>query len=294
MEEKIITIDKKVYAYNITSEQDLNLIFLNIKDKISDNYENLESRNLVYTSIKDGYKYFLDVKNIKDCNKVDESGTIKIFECILYKLRETDFPYLFDLATGEKSNIESTDTEALMEQTHFLVIPEVNLILSEYNHFGAQVNKLIFLINKILGPLYSNGFEVKHLLNSKTAIKVNNLEILNEFRFKAGHQGLRTISNYFKVDAIDVLDKCFDNSTDLELEIIIKGKGQGKNKKNIEIKDMGLFKRLCNLIYNSKNKKTLDIKTAQIKDAEMQSKLPIDLFSEYLAVCDKIDELKTA
>lgn len=282
MNEQVTTVDKKVYAYSIKAEQGIGEIFEKIKVKINNDYKNLEQRDLVFTDKKDGYKFFLDVRSIKKYKKVSSKDELAIYECILYKLRENDFPYLFDLATGIKSGISAADTEALMEQTHFLLVPEVNLIISEYNHVGVQPTKLIFLVNKILGPIYSNKFEVKHLLNSKTAVRINNLETINEFQFKAGHQGLKTISNYFKVEPLDVIDRCFENSTDLEFEIIIRGKGKGNNKKNLDLKDINMFKRLCNLIYHSKNKKTLDIKTAKFKEAELNSKLPIDLFSEYL------------
>lgn len=276
------TVPKKVYAYKINASQNLNLIFSKVKDKINDDYKNLKERELVYTDNKTGLKYFLDVKNKKEHKRVDNQGTLLAYECILYKLRETDFPYLFNLATGDKTNIDANDSEALMEQTHFVVYPEVNLILSEYNHFGAPVTKLIFIIDTVLGHLYSQEFQVKNILNPNTAYKINNMEKIDQLTFRAGHQGLRTISNYFKVDAIDVIDKCFDDFSDLEFEITIKGKGRGNNKKALKIKDMDRFKRLCNLIFHSKNKKTLDIEKAQFKEARNYTELPIDLFSEYL------------
>lgn len=276
------TVPKKVYAYKINAKENLNLIFSKIKDKINGDYKNLNERELVFTDSKTGLKYFLDVKNKKELKKSEFPGTLSAYECILYKLRETDFPYLFDLSTGDKNNIDANDSEALMEQTHFVVYPEINLLLSEYNHFGAQVKKLIFVIDTVLGHLYSQDFEVKNILNPNTAYRINNMKKIDQFTFRAGHQGLRTISNYFKVDTIDVIDKCFDDSTDLEFEITIKGKGKGDNRKDLKIKDMDRFKRLCNLIFNSKNKKTLNINKAQVKEKRNYTDLPIDLFSEHL------------
>ena len=282
MTENNKTIPKKVYAYKISSKESLNLIFSKVKEKINENYKNLKERELVFTDKKTGLKYFLDVKNKKEYKKSDCLGTLLAYECILYKLRETDFPYLFDFATGDKTNIAASDSEALMEQTHFVAYPEVKLLLSEYNHSGAQVTKLIFIIDTVLGHLYSQDFQVENILNPNTAYRINNMEKIDQFTFKAGHQGLRTISNYFKVDAIDVIDKCFDDFSDLEFEITIKGKGVGKNRKNLKIKDLDRFKRLCNLIFHSKNKKTLDIKKAQFKEARNYTELPVDLFSEHL------------
>lgn len=282
MSEKNKTVPKKVYAYKISAREDLRLIFSKVKEKINEDYTNLKERELVFTDNKTGLKYFLDVKNKKEHKKSDCQGTFLAYECILYKLRETDFPYLFNLVTGDKTNIDSSDSEALMEQTHFVVYPEINLLLSEHNHFGATLSKLIFVIDTVLGHLYSQDFEVKNILNPNTAYRINNMEKINQFTFRAGHQGLRTISNYFKVDTIDVIDKCFDDSSDLEFEITIKGKGKGNNRKNLQIKDLEGFKSLCNLIFHSKNKKTLDIKKAQFKEARSYTDLPVDLFSEQL------------
>ena len=239
MTENNKTIPKKVYAYKISSKESLNLIFSKVKEKINENYKNLKERELVFTDKKTGLKYFLDVKNKKEYKKSDCLGTLLAYECILYKLRETDFPYLFDFATGDKTNIAASDSEA-------------------------------------------QDFQVENILNPNTAYRINNMEKIDQFTFKAGHQGLRTISNYFKVDAIDVIDKCFDDFSDLEFEITIKGKGVGKNRKNLKIKDLDRFKRLCNLIFHSKNKKTLDIKKAQFKEARNYTELPVDLFSEHL------------
>ncbi|VYT70798.1 hypothetical protein [Clostridium tertium] len=282
MSENKKTVPKKVYAYKIDAREDLNSIFSKVKEKINDDYTNLKERELVFTDNKTGLKYFLDVKNKKEHKKSDCRGTLLAYECILYKLRETDFPYLFDLATGDKTNIDASDSEALMEQTHFVVYPEINLLLSEYNHFGAPVSKLIYIIDTVLGHLYSQDFEVKNILNPNTAYRINNMEKINQFTFRAGHQGLRTISHYFKVDTIDVINKCFDDFSDLEFEITIKGKGRGNNREELKIKNLDRFKRLCNLIFNSKNKKTLDIQKAQFKEARSYTELPVDLFSEHL------------
>ncbi|MDY4949213.1 MAG: hypothetical protein SO128_07560 [Clostridium cadaveris] len=287
-EEKVKEVDRKVYPYLIISDKSSDKLFEMIKNKINNNYENLEKRKLIYTDSKTRLKFFLDVKNKKEYRTEDIDKRLVTYECILYKLRETDFPYLFDLLTGKKSNIGAADTEALMEQTHFIVYPQINLIISENNHSGAPISKLSLIVEKVLEGEYNQEFELRHILNTKTAVKVNNMKKIDKFTFKAGHQGLKTISSHFNVDMVDVIDKCFDNYSDLEFEITIKGKGRGKKRKNLEIKKFEEFKKLCGVILDSKNKKKLDIKKAEIREVNQFTELPIDLFSEYLVCTTKV------
>lgn len=276
------TIDKKLFCYTISSKEDLTQIFQLIKTKINSNYQNLEKRELVYNSVIDGYKFFLDVRDEVNLNLDDNKGTLKAFKCILYKLRDKDFPYLFDLATGNKSEIEASKTEVLMEQTHFIVFPEINFIISEYNYHGAGVNKLIHLVDKILGPKFSTEFRVDHILEANIISKIRNLKKIDEFKFRAGHQGLATIQKYTGIGGLDALCGTFDNASELEFEIKIKGKGRSKTKKNFEFEDMEKFKELCKKINESKDKNSLDIQSAKLKDPTISRSLSIDLFEQYM------------
>lgn len=295
MSEDKNTVEKKVYVYEITSDKGVIETFDLIKNKVNGDMSKLEERNLIYTDKKTGLKYFLDIKAKNKYKKVNSKDDLIIYECILYKLRADEFPYLFDILTGKTTEINTGLTDTLMEQTHFIVIPEINLLISEYNHFGAQPQKLIFIVDKILGPLYSTGFEVKHILNTTTAYRIKNLQNVETISIKCGHQGLKTINHYFNVNFLDVMDKGFRNTSDLEFKFEIRGKGRSTNKKFISFYDNEKFKRFCNLIFHSKNKKTLDIHCAKIRErgGNLEVKeLPIDLFSDYFVEEVKAIRLK--
>lgn len=285
MDEKKKTVPKKVYSYRIEAEKDLLEIFELVKESINNDLTNLDERSLIYKEEKTGLKYFLDVRNIKKYKQSENNSKIEVCECILYKLRSDDFPYLFDTLTGKRTPIESNDSDAIMEQTHFIVIPKLNILLSEYNRFAAYPNKLVFIIDKILGPLYSTGFKVKHLLNTETAYRLKNMENIETISISCGHQGLKTIGHYMNVNFADVMDKGFRDTSDLKFKFTISGKGAGVNRKDVKLTDEGMFKRLCNLVFNSKNKKNLDIHSAKITERKGEKEvkeLPIDLFSDYL------------
>lgn len=278
-------VDKKLYCYIVKSNNDLNMTFKKINQKINGDYSELEERGLIYTSQIDGFKYFLDVKEKNCYKKINETGKLTIYNCILYKLREDEFPYLFNLSTGNKAEIPSTAKDTLMEQTHFIIIPEINIIISEYNYIGANVvSKLLFLVDRVLGPSYSNGFKVNQVLDTETSYRVRHLKKIKKMQFKAGHQGMKTIAKHFKIGALDSMFNCFGNTEELEFEIIITGKGKNnsKNSKNIDVPDLEEFKRLCDKINITADKKTLDIKKAKVIDPTYNTALPIDLFEEYL------------
>ena len=286
MDKEKTNVNKKTYAYNINAERDLLEIFTLVKEKINNNYTNLDERNLIFTDGKNGLKYFLDVKNIEEYEKINDNNKIHICKCILYKLRSDDFPYLFDILTGQKTEINSNNSDTIMEQTHFIMIPELKVIISEYNHFGAQPTKIPAVIQKVLGEAYVNKLEVKHMLNTETAYRLRNLKDVETISIKCGHQGLKTVNHYFNVNFLDVMEKGFRNTEDLEFKFTISGKGRGANKKSIELEDESKFKRFCNLLFNSKNKKNLDIHSAKINERRTKGKLeikelPIDLFSDY-------------
>ena len=283
-EENRKTIEKKIYALKVHSNKSIDDTFDKISQKVNNDYSELEDRGLIYTHAIDKFKYFLDVKPKIEYDKKNENGKLTVYNCILYKLREDEFPFLFNIATGEKELIPSTDKNTIMEQTHFIVIPELNVILSEYNSHGARVsNRLLFLVDKILGPQYSDGFRVDNILDYKTSMNIRNMKKIKKLQFKAGHQGMKTINKYLHIGVLDTISGTFDNSEELEFEITIRGKGKinSKNSKNIELPDLEKFKELCDKILKDGGNE-LDIQKARILDPTVNRALPIDLFQEYL------------
>lgn len=284
MNETPKTVNKKIYCYDIRSSKDLNETFLKMKKAVNNNYKNLEERKLIYSDKVDGYKYFLDVRRIKKYRKYDDKGEITIINCILYKLRKDDFPYLFNLATGEKSEISSNNKDTLMEQTHFIVIPEIGLIISEFNYVGASVSsKLFHVIENVLGLDYVIDFEVVQKLDSQISSKISKIKAIKKFHVKAGHQGLKAIAKECKIGVLDTIEKTFSNYKDLEYEITIKGVGKlnSKKSKDIQIEDLENFKDMCTKLSQQKNRKLSDIKKVELLDPTNGTNIPLDIFEEY-------------
>lgn len=284
------TISKKVYCYSIKSQNNLSDTLDTYMKKVNNNYKNLEKRKLIFTDQKDNMKYFLDVRrkiNLKqDPNNKNESKNkiSHMYECILYKLRDSDFPYLFNLTTGAKNKIIAQKADTLMEQTHFLIFPQIGLIISEYNHVGARISKFINTIQNSLEIKYSAGLQIKFIYDTKTIEKIRNLKTIKSITLKAGHQGFKTLSRKLKIGPLDTILGTFENESELEFEIIIKGKGKNKGVIVDEKNPKSTIKNRLEDLYKyiTKNKDSADIKKVQINELDKGSKLPIDLFEEYL------------
>ncbi|SHJ13441.1 hypothetical protein [Clostridium magnum] len=297
-------VTRKVYCYDITAAKGLKEImegYYSAYNTIINSGEDLQKSKLIYENSKDNLKYYLDINRKVDVENEDKTSATKVdcyYECILYKLRETDFPYLFDLKTGDKDKIQARLTQALMEQTHFIIIPQLNLIISEYNHLGPNIYKLMSIIDNTLGFPYSCSLNINHIYNGKTIDKIRNLKGIKSMTFKAGHQGLRTLSSIMEVGFLDVKNGTFDNDSELEFEITIKGKGRKKEiKKQNNGEENGLkqcVEKLYRYIDGSKKKEIdADISKAKIKEFDGDSSLPIDLLEEHLVsdiIVSKLDD----
>ena len=293
--EKIIsmpTITRKIYCYNVISEgkisfkrvlDDYNLI-------LDSDYSDLEKRGLILS--KDNYKYFLDIHSI-DGYSDDKTQEYEIYKCIIYKLRDKDFPYLFNLMSGNKTKLIVDKNDSLMEQTHFIAIPKLNLLLMENNHFGPSINLLSPIISKALGVHYISDLKIIPVFNVKTVDKIRRLTEIKSLRIKAGHQGLKTVNKYIKVGLLDTAEETFDSDTELMFDLVIKGKGRSKNinnkKENIFVEN--ILKLKAYIDSQILKKDTTNIEKIQIE--EIGGKYPIDLLEEFLVsdvtVC-KLDE----
>ena len=89
------TVERKIYFYKVVCEVDgteclINNIFDKYAELLNGNYENLEERHLV-TPYFEKY-HFLDVKK--------HDYDTDIYYGKFYSLRSTDFPYLFNVKSG--------------------------------------------------------------------------------------------------------------------------------------------------------------------------------------------------
>lgn len=291
------TITRKVHCYNVMAKLNLNDILDAYIERLNNDYTKLEERKMLYSGEKDNFKYFMDIQKVESV-EICQDGVRNdscIYNCTLYKLRSTDFPYLFDLMTGNKEKINASINQSIMEQTHFILIPNSGIIISEYNHQGPRITKFINIIHETLEVKYSSGLNIVPIFNAKTIDKIRNLKGIKSMNFKAGHQGLRYIATEMKIKGLDALMGTFSNDNELEFEIIIKGKGRSKQVEQEGLKQN--VERLFNSMTKAKsNKVDLGIKKAKIDEFESESDYPIDLLEQYLVqevtVCKLDDRYK--
>lgn len=297
VEEKVIsmpTVTRRIFCYNVVNQGKISFkkVLDDYNSKLNSDYIDLEKRDLIFT--KDSFKFFLDIHSIDKYYDHDNINMgYEIYNCIIYKLRDKDFPYLFNLMSGSKTKLKVGKNDSLMEQTHFIVIPKLNLLLMENNHFGPSINLLPPIISKALGVHYISDLKITPIFNVKTVDKIRRLKNIKSIRLRAGHQGLKTISKYIGIGLLDTTEETFDSDTELMFDLVIKGKGRYKNinnkENNLLVEKMLELKTYLDSHILKKAK--TDIEKVQIE--EIGSKYPIDLLEEFLVsevtVC-KLDE----
>lgn len=284
---KEVTIEKKIFAYNITTETtNLHDAFNKYVSLLGDDRNKIKERNLLYRNPEEDISYFLDMNKItiKTLDNNDKDKLTCAFNGTIYRLRENDLPLILDLTTGNKKGIELNANSSIVEQTHFLVFPEINLLLSEFNNFGARVEKLRSIIDSILS-LNSYDIQITHLLrtdNYKTIIEAKELK---ELEFKLGHTGLKTLKDIVKLNLFDDLNATFDELSNFNVTIKLSGK---RNKYLLPTAKEKFSKALIKLSENIISKrndgtiKTDDVSRIRTKIYDDENTIPVDLLEEKL------------
>lgn len=291
------TIEKKIYLYNFTTKLSLTRIFDDYNAKLNNDRHDLDKRGLVFSSQTDPYNYFLDIIDKVPVKAQDNSQNINYFyKCILYKLRYKDLPYIFNVTTGAKDLIAVKPKDTIMEQTHFIVFPEINLIVSEFNNAGARIEKLRSVLDFALN-LNSIDFSIVPILRSDNYKKIIGSSELKSFTVKTGHGGLASLDDAIGVNLLETLDNTYDNLSDLQIEITISGAG----KKHLKIKNVHdritklttVAKKLLDDKSNDKIDKNGIIKL-KAKMYEDEHLVPIDLLEEKLVYTPKVVKVSDA
>jgi hypothetical protein len=277
------TVDKKVFYYNIITTYDINNIFTCYLQDFNHDYTDLRNRKLIFNETQ-GEDYFLDIRN---CKTIPPYNTEVYYECILYKLREKDFPYLFNLATGNINQIAADLDTTLMEQTHFIIFPDKNLLISEYNHNGARIEKLKWLLVDYfkIPPLQ---FDINPIFIPDNYLKLINADEIASFTFKGGHQGFETLSRYIGINLSEDLNNTYSELSDLTFEVTISG----KPRKSIRFRNINNFtKGITDAVSHLRSKihngtiDNNDLKKVQTRMKSVQSGeklVPLDLLEEKL------------
>lgn len=280
------TIERKIYFYKIVclldgKECKMNEIFDSYINLLNNNYENLEERNLAVPYYEKFH--FLEIFKHETDNDV--------YFGKFYSLRSTDFPYLFNMKSGNRQEISNNDQDTLMEQTHFYCFTNMRLIVSEYNFYGARIEKLAEYLNSVLFSLFpSRDYKIsilpivipeyfKEIINCTSFSKVN---------FKVAHAGLKILSDENIIGLSDIAKDNFDETTDFCIELEISG-GKGKNipAKNTK----AFFKKIVSAItkgrqydLNKEDDEQPAFRKAKIKayNPDKMKLIPYDLLDEKL------------
>lgn len=220
------TVERKIYFYKIVCSIDgaevrANSIFEDYIKLLAGNYEDLEDRCLALPYFE---KYhFLDV----EAHSFDKDVYFGKF----YSLRSTDFPYLFNMRNGDKKEISSSDQDTLMEQTHFYCFANQRLIVSEFNFYGARIERLGDYLSKIMFNLHPSQrytIDIQPIIIPDYFKQIVNCTSISKVQFKVAHPGLKILAEEGIIGLSDIVVSNLDENSDYCIDIELSGGGRGK------------------------------------------------------------------
>lgn len=218
------SVERKVYYYKVTckcddTDEPINNLFDAYIKLYDNNGNNLEGRGLAIP-FYDKF-HFLEVFQHK--HDKDYQGRF-------YSLRDTDFPYLFNLLNGYRQEIPASYYDTLMEQTHFCYIVNKNLLVSEYNFHGARIERLANYLVSIMGQLQpSKNYEVSidPIIMPDYYTRIANCRSLSKLQFKVAKPGLKMLKEFGIINGYDILADEVDTEADFYINIEVYGRRKG-------------------------------------------------------------------
>lgn len=220
------SVERKIFFYKVNcivdgKECKINDIFDGYLNLLDSNYENLEGRNLAIPHFEKFH--FLDISK----HQYDQDVYFGKF----YSLRSTDFPYLFNMKNGNRQEISSNDEDTLMEQTHFACFTNQRLIVSEYNFYGARIEKLADYLMEIMREINpSKRYEISILpiIIPEYFKQIVNCTSISKVQFKVAHPGLEILSKEGIIGVSDIVEDNLSETSDYCIDIELSGGGRGK------------------------------------------------------------------
>lgn len=220
------SVERKIFFYKITCIADgnvceINDIFDGYINLLNSNYEDLEARKLAIPHFEKFH--FLDISR----HKYDQNVYLGKF----YSLRSTDFPYLFNMQSGNRQEISSNDKDTLMEQTHFVCFTNQHLIVSEYNFYGARIEKLADYLAKIMfeiNPSKRYVISILPIVIPEYFKQIVNCTSISKVQFKVAHPGLKILSDEGIIGISDIVRDNLSEASDYCIDIELSGGGKGK------------------------------------------------------------------
>ncbi|WP_368240461.1 hypothetical protein [Clostridium paraputrificum] len=285
------TVPKKIYAFNFTAERDLNSLFNTYIARQGSDLSRLKERGLLYEPQTGRYSYFLRLEKLIKKDKFNNDFII--FKGRIYQIRSTDLPLILNTFTGDTRGLILQNRDSLAEITHFIFIPKLNLILSEYNHTGARIEKLKSILDYTLN-LNSFDMDIKPILRKDNYKTVINCGDLKELSFKVGHLGYKSIDDVIGINMFEDLNSVFSELSDFDIEL----KFTAKNKKILHTNDknslLSKLSILAKKVMDSKENNTYsdeNIKKLSLKHYEGKTSIPLDLLEDKLVQITKITKI---
>lgn len=273
------------------NEIKMDSIFASYIKYLNNDYSDLEKRGLVVPYF-DKY-HFLDVE-MHDYDK-------DVFKGRFYSLRSNDFPYLFNMGNGDKKEIAYTDQDTLMEQTHFYCFANQRLIVSEYNFYGARIERLGEYLSRVMlevVPSKRYVISVSPIIIPDYFEQIIGCTSISKLQFKVAHPGLKILADEVIIGLSDIARNNLDVTSDFCIDIELSG---GKRGKNLPVKDhRGFLAKIVSAIKkgNEHDLKTSDGEEVAFRKAKIKAynpdklkTIPYDLLDEKLVYTCYVEKL---
>lgn len=286
------TIDRKIYAYNFTAERDLHQLFDEYLSKLGNNLSDLKKRGLLYSPSDNKYSYFMNLDKVVK-KRYDDNSNFTIFKGTIYQMRSNELPIILNTLTGLTKGLNLSIGDGLAEITHYIFIPSLNLILSEYNHTGSRIEKIRSILDYTLN-LNSYDLDISPILRKDNYKTVVNCGDLKEIYFKLGHLGYSSLNDSVQLNLFDDLSKTFSELSNFDIELKITA----KRKKHLDPNDkttlLESLSKLAKKIMTSKENSTYStdsIKKISLRHYEGNTIAPLDLLEDKLVQITKVAKL---
>lgn len=293
---KVKTVERKIYFYKFTCE--VNGTKASITD-VFDEYikkSNKDSSKLIERGLAIPYfeKYhYLDLRKHKSDNN--------FYRGWFYSLRNSDFPYLFNVLNGNRQEITSNEDDTLMEQTHFCCYIQQGLIVSEFNFHGARIEHLGRYLSSVMHDVFPSKLytiEILPIIIPDYYKKIVNCKSISKIQFKVAQPGLALLKEKGVIDAYDIASGNFALNEPFYVDIEISGGKRGgdvpvKNVKGFLSKIVEVIKKSEEIELAAADKDAPIFKKAKMRgyDADEYRVVPYDLLDEKLLQVVKVETI---
>ena len=218
MAEKQKSIMRKLYFYKVicntkSGDAGLSTILEEYARLHNQDNSNLIERNLAIP-IREDKLCFLELEH---------TYGNRIFKGKLHNLRRENFPRVLNTSNGESRKITSKQDDVLLEQTHFIYIPDANIIVGEYNHYGIIIEYLSTYLNKVMEyyDICSHDIHISHIFIPDYFEELARCSSIKKLQFKAPIAGLKLLKDHGIINTYDLLEGSINDASEVTFNLEI-------------------------------------------------------------------------